>query len=72
MRLLWNLFSSFFLTRPTVYCRQPDWNFAQIQELYKMLTDTSKPKRKINRLFFVVLALVASFMYLSIIYKFAI
>ena|GEM_PF-3936666 len=37
-----------------------------------MMTDTSKPKRKINRWFFVVLALVASFMYLSIIYKFAI
>ena len=35
------------------------------------MTDTHKPKRKINRWFFVVLAAISLFMYLSIIYKFA-
>ena len=35
------------------------------------MTDTPNPKRKLNKWFFVVLALVSVFMYLSIIYKFS-
>ena len=35
------------------------------------MIDTPSPKRKSNRVYFVVLALVSAFMYLSIIYKFS-